>query len=258
MHSPPCPLALPQGRQTGMAERRHAHMRETLPAPLKMTGPVLAGVIPGQLAAVTQHAASLAISLGVELVFAYVDVTTYLVAEEADGTVESASVDPDGVDDGAERTAAAIRSRIAGQLGGFDVRWTFTTLASNPAQALGRLAETIGACVIVVGTLERGIGARLAELLTGSVAVHLTHRQGRPVLVIPLDPHLAYESGRCDRRRPVARPSRRRGPCSGCRAQQAGGGDRCGHPDGRVREGTCRGKDSPQDAGRQRGAQVTN
>ncbi len=87
-------------------------------------------------------------------------------------------------------------SRIAGQLGGFDVHWTFSTLAGEPARALSRLADTINACVIVVGTRERGLGARLEELLVGSVAVHLTHRQGRPVLVIPLDPHTGPESGR--------------------------------------------------------------
>jgi nucleotide-binding universal stress UspA family protein len=42
--------------------------------------------------------------------------------------------------------------------------------------------------LIVVGTRHPGVRAGAREFFGGSVAVHLAHRQHRPVLVIPLAP----------------------------------------------------------------------
>jgi nucleotide-binding universal stress UspA family protein len=156
--------------------------------PRRITGPVLMGVVPGQPLAVAHRAAELAYSLNVKMICAYVDVTSYL-AEEPDGRVETLPIDPDGIDDDIEGISAGIRERLQEALDGSRVRWSFVTLAGDPARALGRLAESADASVIVVGTRERGLGARFDELLVGSVAVHLTHRQHRPVLVVPLAPH---------------------------------------------------------------------
>jgi nucleotide-binding universal stress UspA family protein len=157
----------------------------------RITGPVLMGVVPGQPLAVAHRAAELAFSLNVKLICAYVDVTTYL-AEEPDGRVEARPIDPDGIDDDIEGISAGIRERLQDALNGTGVRWSFVTLSGDPARALGRLAETADASIIVVGTRERGLGARFEELLVGSVAVHLTHRQHRPVLVVPLAPHTKH------------------------------------------------------------------
>lgn len=159
--------------------------------PRRITGPVLMGVVPGQPLAVAHRAAELAYSLNVKLICAYVDVTAYL-AEEPDGRVEALPIDPDGIDDDIEGISAAIAERLQEALGGSEIRWSFVTLAGDPARALGRLAESTDASVIVVGTRERGLGARFEELLVGSVAVHLTHRQHRPVLVVPLAPHTKH------------------------------------------------------------------
>jgi nucleotide-binding universal stress UspA family protein len=156
--------------------------------PRRITGPVLMGVVPGQPLAVMHRAAELAHSLNVKLICAYVDVTTYL-AEEPDGRAGAAPIDPDGIDDDIEGISAGINERLREALAGSGVQWSFVTLAGDPARALGRLAESSDASTIVVGTRERGLGARLEELLVGSVAVHLTHRQHRPVLVVPLGPH---------------------------------------------------------------------
>lgn len=160
--------------------------------PRKISGPVLMGVVPGQPLAVARRAAELAYSLGVKLVCAYVDVTTYL-AEEPDGRVEARPIDPDGIDDDIEGISASIAGHLREALGSTGIDWSFVTLAGDPARALGRLAETTDASVIVVGTRERGLGARFEELLVGSVAVHLTHRQHRPVLVVPLAPRLRHQ-----------------------------------------------------------------
>jgi nucleotide-binding universal stress UspA family protein len=155
--------------------------------PRRITGPVLMGVVPGQPLAVAHRAAELANSLNVKLICAYVDVTTYL-AEEPDGRVEALPIDPDGIDDDIEGISAGMRERLQEALDESGVSWSFVTLAGDPARALGRLAESADASIIVVGTRERGFGARFEELLVGSVAVHLTHRQHRPVLVVPLAP----------------------------------------------------------------------
>jgi nucleotide-binding universal stress UspA family protein len=173
--------------------------KETSPAagptayvPRKITGPVLMGVVPGQPLAVAHRAAELAYSLGVKLVCAYVDVTTYL-AEEPDGRTEALPIDPDGIDDDIEGISAAIKNHLHEALDDTGIVWSFVTLAGEPARALGRVAESTDASVIVVGTRERGLGARFEELLVGSVAVHLTHRQHRPVLVVPLAPHSKHQ-----------------------------------------------------------------
>ena len=173
--------------------------KETRPAtgpvgyvPQKITGPVLMGVVPGQPLAVAHRAAELAYSLNVKLVCAYVDVTSYL-AEEPDGRIEARPIDPDGIDDDIEGISAAIKERLREALDGTGIGWSFVTLSGDPARALGRLAESADASVIVVGTRERGLGARFEELLVGSVAVHLTHRQHRPVLVVPLAPHTKHQ-----------------------------------------------------------------
>lgn len=160
--------------------------------PRKISGPVLMGVVPGQPLAVAHRAAELAYSLNVKLVCAYVDVTTYL-AEEPDGREEARPIDPDGIDDDIEGIGASIAGHLREAFDGTGIDWSFVTLAGDPARALGRLAESADASVIVVGTRERGLGARVEELLVGSVAVHLTHRQHRPVLVVPLAPHPRHQ-----------------------------------------------------------------
>lgn len=155
---------------------------ETLPeakaaafVPRRVKGPVLAGVVPGQPRAVVHRAAELAYSLNVKLICVYVDITSYLTDEPDDGPV-----------DDVEATSAGILEHLEDTLDGTGIRWSFRTLSGDPARALGQFAESADASVIVVGTRELGLGIRLEQLLVGSVAVDLTHRQQRPVLVVPL------------------------------------------------------------------------
>ncbi len=177
-----------------MNKPQNSHGPATGPGPYSprtIAGPVLMGVVPGQPLAVAHRAADLAHSLNVKLICAYVDVTSYL-SEESDGRVEAHPIDPDGIDDDIEGISAGIKERLGEALDGSGIRWSFATLAGDPARALGQLAESTDASVIVVGTRERGFGARFEELLVGSIAVHLTHRQHRPVLVVPLAPHTRH------------------------------------------------------------------
>lgn len=193
-----CLTVLREPTSTTPIPNRSAHERTRERAPSRHPadtvystpdhGPVLMGVVPGQPLAVAHRAAELAHSLNVKLVCAYVDVTSYL-EQEPDGRVEALPIDLDGIDDDIEGISASIKERLQEALDGSGLRWSFVTLAGDPARALGRLAESADASIIVVGTRERGLGSRFEELLVGSVAIHLTHRQHRPVLVVPLAPY---------------------------------------------------------------------
>ncbi|MEZ2388853.1 universal stress protein [bacterium RCC_150] len=155
----------------------------------RMNGPVLVGVVPNQPSAVVGKAAAVALSAGLELVLAFADVTSFPAAGDRDGHVAAQPIDPDGIDDDAAAIAETLRLALAAQLEGSGVEWSFVTLAGEPARALGHYAESINACMIVVGTREHGLGSKLEGMLTGSVALHLAHRQGCPVLMVPLARH---------------------------------------------------------------------
>ena len=66
------------------------------------------------------------------------------------------------------------------------VPWQFRYLAGRPARALTHLARAVDAAVIVVGTRAPGMREGLRQFIDGSLAVHLSHHQHRPVLVVPL------------------------------------------------------------------------
>ena len=73
-------------------------------------------------------------------------------------------------------------------LGGHDIDWSTHQLSGDPARALGQLAETLRAAMIVVGTRDGTGRGSLQEFFAGSIAMHLAHRQNRPVVVVPLSP----------------------------------------------------------------------
>lgn len=163
--------------------------------PQRITGPVLAGVVPGQPPEVVQRAAELAHSLGIKLICAYVDITTYL-ADEPDEGIGAGIFGSEAIVDDAEGVSTVIRERLQKILNGTGVRWSFLILSGNPARALSQLAESADVSLIVVGTREPDLGTRLEHLLVGSVAVQLTRRQGRPVLVVPLTRRAPRKPGR--------------------------------------------------------------
>ncbi|MCH6471415.1 universal stress protein [Sinomonas terrae] len=156
--------------------------------PQRFTGPVVAGVTPGQSLAVIHRAADLARSLGVRLVCVHADPST-VQEREADGRISVLPIDPDAVDDDAARVRAELFHGLRDQLEGTGLEWHFTAVSGEPAKVLGAFAEEAGASLIVVGTRERGIGTRFEELIGGSVATHLAHGQNRPVVIVPLTQH---------------------------------------------------------------------
>lgn len=159
---------------------------------------LVVGVMPGQPDAVATHAAVLAAQLGARLVCATVRAGRYVVEERADGGIRSAPVDPDLAEpepgpgepgaDLVDRIDPELEEHLHALLDPTGVTWETRALAGDPARALARLAETLDAMMIVVGTHEGGLRGTLHGLFNGSVAAHLAHRQHRPVVVIPLSP----------------------------------------------------------------------
>jgi len=148
---------------------------------------IVVGVTPGQPDIVIKHAAKLARKLGGRVVCAYVDTGQMTMFEGADGTLMSMPLDPDIVEEPSP-FPEDLQARLAEACAAKDVPVDFRRPLGEPAIALAELAEQEQAYLIMVGTRRPGLRASLAEFFSGSVAAHLTHRQPRPVVVIPLAP----------------------------------------------------------------------
>jgi nucleotide-binding universal stress UspA family protein len=152
------------------------------PAP---AGPVIAGVVPGQSSRVVREAARQAALARAELIVVHVDTTRFVAFEDPDGYVHTSTVDVAGA--AAKAALDDVRRAAAEALDGIEVSWSVRQEIGDPALALIRLADAVTASLLVVGTRKRGLGESLREFLTGSVAARLSHRQRRPVLVVPQD-----------------------------------------------------------------------
>ncbi|MHA7132438.1 universal stress protein [Oerskovia turbata] len=150
--------------------------------------PVVVGVSPGQPDVVLREAARFALRFGGELVCAHVTAGRFVVSERPDGSVVSAPIDPDYDDEREQELDPALTDHLAAVLGPTGVRWSARLLVGDTADALGRLADTVDAAMIVVGTHRHGLARGVQELFNRSVAVHLAHRQARPVVVVPAPP----------------------------------------------------------------------
>jgi len=139
---------------------------------------VVVGVYPGQADGVVLQAAVFAARFDAELVCAWVDPGRHPRSDHADAPAVGAGA-------GFDPYLTAHLTRI---LGGHDITWSTRLLSGDPARALGQLAETLRAVMIVVGTRDGTVRGSLQEFFAGSIAMHLAHRQDRPVVVVPLSP----------------------------------------------------------------------
>jgi len=146
-------------------------------------GKVIAGVVPGQSSRIVREAAHYAALAGAEVIVAHVDTTRFVAFEDPDGYVHSSTVDVAGA--AAQAALDEVRRATGEALAGSAVTWSVRQIIGDPALALIQLADEIDASLIVVGTRKRGLGESLREFLTGSVAARLSHRQRRPILVVP-------------------------------------------------------------------------
>jgi nucleotide-binding universal stress UspA family protein len=149
---------------------------------------IVVGVVRGQPDEVLVQAAILARKFNATLICASVDMTRYTVEELPDGSVTAFPLDPDAAEVMHEEFDQELADRIQRVLEHEDVTWSLHALAGEPARELSRIAEHVDAALIVVGTRHEGFRGGVREFFAGSVAVHLAHRQHRPVVVIPLSP----------------------------------------------------------------------
>lgn len=149
--------------------------------------PLVVGVTPSQPELVPRTAAAWAADCGTSALYcAYADPSRFTRDELPDGTVVHDAVDPDGVDEAWRDRERELRDRLGALLDETGVPWHFRYLAGRADRALTHLARAVDAAGFVVGTRAPGPGARVREVLEGSVAAHLSHHQHRPVLVVPL------------------------------------------------------------------------
>ncbi|WP_162240645.1 universal stress protein [Frigoribacterium sp. Leaf186] len=150
-------------------------------------GFVVAGVVSNSGEAVVATAADLAARFGTGLLCVTVEPDRLAFAEGIDGTVLSYPLDPD---DYGETLSFDVdleaRLRPIASARGVELRTL--VVAGEPAQCLSHLAEQLDAPLIVVGSREAGLRGSVREFFAGSVALHLSHRQRRPVVVVPLAP----------------------------------------------------------------------
>jgi nucleotide-binding universal stress UspA family protein len=123
-----------------------------------------------------------------ELVCASVDEERYPIGPTSTGGVVSMSFNPDVTTITEELFSPQLRESLEKALTGSGVKWSMEALAGDPARALAHLADMRDAAMIIVGTRQDSMRGNLHEFFQGSVAVHLAHRQHRPVVVVPLTP----------------------------------------------------------------------
>lgn len=149
---------------------------------------IVVGVTEHQPPGVVEQAARFARCFDASLVCAHVEAGNYVVRENPDGSVESRPIDPDLPEWDNAAFNAELASRIQAVARASGVAVEFRELAGDIGHALARLAEVLSAEMIIVGSRRGGRRTSMHDFFSGSVAVHLAHRQPRPLVVIPLDP----------------------------------------------------------------------
>ena len=161
--------------------------------------PVVVGVAPGQPARVVIQAARFAAEFDTSLICAHVNPGRFVVSEATDGSVVSSPIDPDFADSREEEFDRELAETLTTVLTDTHVDWSTRVLVGDIPTALGRLADTVNASMIVVGTHERSFSGGIQEFFNRSVAVQLAHNQLRPVVVVPArapgaEPRMPWES----------------------------------------------------------------
>lgn len=149
---------------------------------------IIVGVSRHQPDSVVTTAIDLARHFNAEVVCTSVNEARHAVGETSAGTVRSMSFNPDDAGYYEEKFNDKLRADLERLFEGTGVPWSTQALAGDPARAMSHLADKLDATMIVVGTREETMRGNLHEFFNGSVAVHLAHRQHRPVVVVPLAP----------------------------------------------------------------------
>lgn len=148
---------------------------------------VVVGVLPDQPLWVVQVAGEFARTFSARLVCVSVDATRYVLQDLPDGTLISAPIDPDLGEPEPVFPPERIEE-IGALLDPMGVRWSMRELVGEAAMSLMTVADEENALMIVVGTRHTGLPGAVRRFFGGSVALRLSHRQYRPVVVVPVEP----------------------------------------------------------------------
>lgn len=148
------------------------------------SGPIVLGTDWKVQEHLVRTAAGFASGLDLHLVCAFVDPSSYLTEWEPAGSRDAASLDP-AVNVEAAFPPEQVLDRLQTILGPPGTEWSFRVLNGEVAQALGRIAASVDAPLLIVGGPRPGSLARLGRLLEGSVSGALIREQATPVLVVP-------------------------------------------------------------------------
>lgn len=176
----------------GEAEAAPSAEPTSIPVPDSGPEPIVVGVTPGQCEEVVTEAARLAERMDATLICAYVEPLQRGVFEGAGGTMLAVPVDTETAPEPTP-FPEALQERVLELANPYAIECTFARPVGEISIALGELGEATGAHTIVVGTRRPGVRAGIAEFFAGSVGAHLTHRQPRPVLVVPVSPAASHE-----------------------------------------------------------------
>lgn len=146
------------------------------------TRDIVVGVVDERSRHVVETAAWYADTFGARLTCVAVDASPYTLGETPTGGL--VTVPPLAEDLEFDPALSRIIDEVVAPRG---IAWTPRPRVGGPATEISRVAEELDALMIVVGTKEGPRGSP-RELFNGSVAAQLTHRQRRPVVVVPLDP----------------------------------------------------------------------
>lgn len=147
-------------------------------------GPVVLGVAWQSSGHIIRTAAGLAARLDAHLICAFVDPASYLTEWEPSDARTGASLDP-AVNSESDFPSGHVLEALQSVLGPPGEEWSFRVLNGAVARALGRLAESTDASLLIVGRDRPGRLAAMERMLEGSVGAELASLQSRPVLVIP-------------------------------------------------------------------------
>jgi nucleotide-binding universal stress UspA family protein len=148
---------------------------------------IVVGVLPDQPVWVVQVAGEFARTFRARLVCVSVDATRYVLQDLPDGTLISAPIDPESGDDEPVFPPERL-AEIEALLGPMGVPWSMRELVGEAATSLMTVADEENALMIVVGTRQNGFAGAVRRFFGGSVAVRLSHRQYRPIVVVPIAP----------------------------------------------------------------------
>lgn len=156
-------------------------------SPSASAATIVVGVVPDQPVDVLLTAADFARRFGADLLCVRVE-SASITAGGVDGTWVSVPVDPRIEEEFRVALDVQLREQVTEALKGRELTWSSRAVMGVPSLELSAIADEVDAAMIVLGTREPGIRGTLHELVNGSVAAQLAHRQHRPVVVVPLSP----------------------------------------------------------------------